>query len=139
MWHSLTYHFLFEVFLRPLMLSITPIVVSTNLGFSIGIGTVQVKNGSFMSSQLKVIEYQNTYKQTSRLGKPEESHTNQDELLITNNAFCIVQKARAQSRTGIFLVYDLVEAPSGFQAGWSDCMFFFSFFVRFICSSGISV
>jgi hypothetical protein len=53
----------------------------------------------------------------------------QVKLLITNNAFCIVQRATAQSKTGIFREYGAAEAPPGFQAGWSDCMYFFSLFL----------
>jgi hypothetical protein len=45
------------------------------------------------------------------------------KLLVTNYALCIVQRARAQSKTGIFRDYGLAEASPGFQAGWSDCMF----------------
>jgi hypothetical protein len=37
-----------------------------------------------------------------------------------------VQRATAQSKTGIFRDYSVAEAPPGFQAGWSDCMYFFS-------------
>jgi hypothetical protein len=58
--------------------------------------------------------------------------TSQVKLLITNNAFCIVQRARAQSKTGIFRDYGVAEAPPGFQAGWSDCMYFFLLFL-FTC------
>jgi hypothetical protein len=62
------------------------------------------------------------------------------KLLITNYAFCIVQRATAQSKAGIFRGYGVAEAPPGFQAGWSDCMyFFFSLSVHFVCSSDISV
>jgi hypothetical protein len=50
-----------------------------------------------------------------------------------------VQRATAQSKTGIFRFYGLAEAPPDYQAGWSDCIHFFSFFVRFVCSSGIPV
>jgi hypothetical protein len=58
----------------------------------------------------------------SNLGlQPRES---QVKLLITNNAFCIVQRATAQSKTGIFRDFGVAEAPPGFQAGWSDCMYF---------------
>jgi hypothetical protein len=39
------------------------------------------------------------------------------KLLITNNAFCIVQSATAQSKTGIFRDCGVAEAPPGFQAG----------------------
>jgi hypothetical protein len=53
----------------------------------------------------------------------------QVKLLITNNAFCIVQRATAQSKTGTFRDYGVAEAPPGFQAGWSDCMYFFSLFL----------
>jgi hypothetical protein len=66
----------------------------------------------------------------------------QVKLLITNNAFYILQRATAQNKikTGIIHVMDgSAEAPPVFQAGWSDCTYLFSFFVRFICSSGISV
>jgi hypothetical protein len=48
----------------------------------------------------------------------------QVKLLITNYSFCIVQRATAQSKTGIFRDYDVAEAPSGFHAGWSDCVYF---------------
>jgi hypothetical protein len=51
------------------------------------------------------------------------------KLLITNNAFCIVQRAAAQSKTGIFRDYGVAEAPPGFQADWSDCMHFFFLFL----------
>jgi hypothetical protein len=39
------------------------------------------------------------------------------EILITNNAFCIVQRATAQSTTGNVHGYGLAEAPPIFQAG----------------------
>jgi hypothetical protein len=32
-------------------------------------------------------------------------------------------------KTGIFCDYGLAEAPLGFQAGWYDCMHFFSLFL----------
>jgi hypothetical protein len=38
-----------------------------------------------------------------------------------------VQRATAQSKTGTFRGYGVAEAPPGFQAGWSDCIYFFSF------------
>jgi hypothetical protein len=41
-----------------------------------------------------------------------------------------VQRAKAQSKTGIFRDYGVAEAPPGFQAGWSDCMYFSLFFVH---------
>jgi hypothetical protein len=40
-----------------------------------------------------------------------------------------VQRATAQSKTGILRDYGVAEAPPGFQAGWSDCMYFFSLFL----------
>jgi hypothetical protein len=49
------------------------------------------------------------------------------KLLIANNAFCIVQRATAQSKTGNFRGYGVAEAPPGFQVDWSDCMYFFIF------------
>jgi hypothetical protein len=53
--------------------------------------------------------------------------SSQVKLLITNNAFCIVQRAAAQSKTGIFRDFGVAEIFPGFQAGWSNCMdFFFS-------------
>jgi hypothetical protein len=54
------------------------------------------------------------------------SKSSQVKLLITNNIFCIVQRATAQSKTGIFRYFGAAEASPGFQAGWSDSMFFFS-------------
>jgi hypothetical protein len=57
--------------------------------------------------------------------KNTKSMSSQVKLLITNNAFCIVQRATAQSKTGIFRDFGVAEAPPGFQAGWSDCMYFF--------------
>jgi hypothetical protein len=45
---------------------------------------------------------------------------------MTNNSFCIVQGVTAQSKTGISRDDGVAEAPPGFQAGWSDCMYFFS-------------
>jgi hypothetical protein len=50
-----------------------------------------------------------------------------------------MQRATAQSKTGIFHDYGVAEAPPGFQAGWSDCMYFFSLFMFiFVCSSGLN-
>jgi hypothetical protein len=42
--------------------------------------------------------------------------SSQVKLLITNNAFCIVQRATAQSKTGFFRGYGLAEAPPGFTS-----------------------
>jgi hypothetical protein len=55
-----------------------------------------------------------------------KKHSSQVKLLITNDAFCIVQRATAQSKTGNFRDFGVAEAPLGFQAGWSDCMYVFS-------------
>jgi hypothetical protein len=41
----------------------------------------------------------------------------QVELRITNNSFCVVQRAIAQPKTGIFRDYGVAKAPPGFQAG----------------------
>jgi hypothetical protein len=50
-----------------------------------------------------------------------------------------VQRARAQSKKGIFRGYGVSETPPGFQAGWLVWLFvFFSLFVRFVCTFGIS-
>jgi hypothetical protein len=50
-----------------------------------------------------------------------------------------MQRATAQSKTGISRDCGVAEAPPVFQAGWSDCMYFFSLSVHFVCSSGFSV
>jgi hypothetical protein len=55
--------------------------------------------------------------------------SSQVKLLISNNAFFIVQRATARSKTEIFRDCGLAEAPPGFQAGWSECMSFFSLFL----------
>jgi hypothetical protein len=47
-------------------------------------------------------------------------------------------KEQQQSQKQDFFVI-MVEAPPGFQAGWSDCMYFFSLSVHFVYSSGFSV
>jgi hypothetical protein len=60
--------------------------------------------------------------------------SSQAKLLITNNAFCIVQRATAKSKTGTFRDFGVTEAPPGFQAGWSDCMYFFSLSLCSSCS-----
>jgi hypothetical protein len=53
---------------------------------------------------------------------------------VTNHQQCILHCSTAQS-TGIFRDYGVAEAPPGFQAGWSDCMYFFSLFlfIFFLC------
>jgi hypothetical protein len=57
--------------------------------------------------------------------------SSQVKLLLINHAFCIVQRATAQSKTGNFRDYFAAEPPPGLQAGWSDCMYFFlSLFVH---------
>jgi hypothetical protein len=61
----------------------------------------------------------------------EIEYASQVNLLITNHAFCIVQRTTAQSKTGKFRDYDVAEAPPGFQASWSDCMYFFLSFCSF--------
>jgi hypothetical protein len=46
-----------------------------------------------------------------------------------------VQKQQRSQKTGIFISYGVAEAPPGFQAGWSNCVYIFSlFFVHFVCS-----
>jgi hypothetical protein len=56
-------------------------------------------------------------------------YPNVAKLLITNNAFFIVQTA--QSKTGRFRAYGVAEAPPDFQAGWSDCVYFSLFLSSF--------
>jgi hypothetical protein len=63
---------------------------------------------------------------TDNQNKGSKFTSSQNKLLITNNAFIIVQRATAQPKTRIFRDYGVAEAPPGFQAGWSD-FFFFSF------------
>jgi hypothetical protein len=79
----------------------------------------QVKSSQVKSSQVK-----------------SQVKSSQVKLLITNKAFCIVQRATAQSKSGIFLDCGVAEAPPGFQAGWSDCYNTLSLSVHFVCSSG---
>jgi hypothetical protein len=46
----------------------------------------------------------------------------------TNNPFCILQRATAQSKTGIYRDNDVAEAPPGFKpAGLTVCSFSLSF------------
>jgi hypothetical protein len=75
-----------------------------------------VQRATAQSSQVKLLITNNAF-------------SNQVKLLITNNSFCIVQRAAAQSKTGIFRDNVAAEAPPGFQAGWSYCMYFFSLFL----------
>jgi hypothetical protein len=66
--------------------------------------------------------------------------SSQVKLQITNNSFCIVQRASAQSKskTGNFSYYGVAEAPPGFKpAGLTVCIFV-SLFVHFVCSSGVN-
>jgi hypothetical protein len=77
---------------------------------------------------------------TKQLGESSPSRYrkrggSQVRLLITNNAFRIVQSATEQSETEIFRGCGAAEAPPGFQAGWSDCIFFFPS----ICSFGLLI
>jgi hypothetical protein len=55
--------------------------------------------------------------------------SSQVKLLITNNSFCIVQRATERSKTGIFRDYGVAEAPPrGFKpAGLTVCIFSLSF------------
>jgi hypothetical protein len=48
-------------------------------------------------------------------------------------------KEQQHIQKGIFCDYGVAEATPGFQAGWSDCMYFFTLSVHFVCSSGFSV
>jgi hypothetical protein len=52
-----------------------------------------------------------------------------------------VQRATEQSKTDFFRDFGVAEAPPGFQAGWSDCMYFFylSLSAHLSRSSGFSV
>jgi hypothetical protein len=62
-------------------------------------------------------------------GLSSETALCQVKLLITNNAFCFVQRATAQPKTDIVRDYGVAKATPGFQAGWSNCMYFFSLFL----------
>jgi uncharacterized protein affecting Mg2+/Co2+ transport len=60
------------------------------------------------------------------------NNESQVKLLIINNAFCIAQRAIAQSKTGTFRGYGVVKARPLFQAGWSNYVYFYlSLFVSF--------
>jgi hypothetical protein len=48
--------------------------------------------------------------------------SSQVKLLITNNSFCIFQRATAHLKKRIFRDCGIAEAPPGFQADWSDCV-----------------
>jgi hypothetical protein len=50
------------------------------------------------------------------------SFSSQVKLQITNNSFCIVQRAAAQSKTGIFRDFGVAEGPPGFQANNAFCI-----------------
>jgi hypothetical protein len=43
-----------------------------------------------------------------------------------------VQRATAQSKTELLRDDGVADTRPGFEAGWSDCMFFFSLFVQFV-------
>jgi hypothetical protein len=85
----------------------------------------------FLGELCKAAEMSASY-YSAHMGEPLLAHwmfkvlsSSQVKLLITNNAFCIVKSATAQSKTFFFRDYGVVEAPPGFQDGWSDCMYFF--------------
>jgi hypothetical protein len=40
--------------------------------------------------------------------------------------FALCKEQQHSQKTGIFRDYGVAEAPPGFQAVWSDCMYFFS-------------
>jgi hypothetical protein len=70
-------------------------------------------NSEFPDEQLK--RSKNLRKiHTARLRNQGSFKSSQVKLLITNNAFCIVQRATAQSKTGIFRDDGVAEAPRGF-------------------------
>jgi hypothetical protein len=39
--------------------------------------------------------------------------------------FALCKEQQHSQKTGFFCDYGVAEAPPGFQAGWSDCMYFF--------------
>jgi hypothetical protein len=61
----------------------------------------------------------------------ENEESSQVKSLITNNLFCVVQRATAQLKKGIVRDYGVAEAPPGFQAGWSDRIYFSLSFCSF--------
>jgi hypothetical protein len=71
-------------------------------------------------------------------GSSASMMSSQVKLLITFNAFCIVQRATAQSRAGNSHSNGVAKAPPVFKpAGLAVCTFF-SFVIRFSRLSGIS-
>jgi hypothetical protein len=84
-------------------------------------------NSIFLQKKIKVIELRKC---------PLYSHSqlltsSQVKSLITNSAFCIVQRARELSKTENFRDFGVAEASPGLQAGWPDFMFFFLSFCSF--------
>jgi hypothetical protein len=59
-------------------------------------------------------------------------------MLVTNNAYCIVQRATEQSKTGLSRDYGVAEAPPVFKPAGLTSFKFFPLLVRFSCASGIS-
>jgi hypothetical protein len=43
--------------------------------------------------------------------------------------FALCKEQQHIQKQEIFRDYDVAEAPPGFQAGWSDCVYFFSLFL----------
>jgi hypothetical protein len=85
-----------------------------------------ILTGSCVKQDNDVLTFISTRLQALALFHPRNFRVT---LLITNNAFCIAQRATAQSQKGIFRDCRVAEAPPGFQAGWSDYMHFFSLFL----------
>jgi hypothetical protein len=72
-----------------------------------------------------------TSEEVSFSSSSSQVKSSQVKSLITNSSFCIVQRATAQSKTGIFRDNGIAEAPPVLQAGWSDCMYFSLSFCSF--------
>jgi hypothetical protein len=70
--------------------------------------------------------------------KFSNSQTKSSQVTNHQQCTCIVQRETAQSKTGIFRDCGVAEAPPGFQAGWSDCIYFSLFlFILFALTTNI--
>jgi hypothetical protein len=66
----------------------------------LGLSYIKERRTAKQNNGLNITE--GTYRRA--LTTTDKEHMSQVKLLITNNAFCIVQRATAQSKTGIFVI-----------------------------------